>query len=262
MKDLYATLGVAKTATPEEIKRAYRKLASQHHPDKGGDTARFQEIEEAYRVLSDPQQRAHYDQPRPQMNNFQFNMGPGGFDFDSIFNMFGARMHPGHQRPPAQARMNLWVQLADVATGGKRTVSVGSAQGQQVVEIEIPPGVEDGETFNYPGLAPGGVDLVVTYRIHPNPRWQRQGLNLYTDSPVSVWTLILGGEVEIRDLLGRELTVGIPKSCQPGTMLRCRGRGLSGRRGESGDLMIRVQAQIPTEISPELMAQIQAETHR
>lgn len=262
MKDLYATLGIQRTATPEEIKRAYRRLASQHHPDKGGDTARFQEIEEAYRVLSDPQQRAHYDQPRPQMNTFNFNMGPGGFDFDSIFNMFGARMHPGQQRQPAQARMNLWIQLSDVATGGQRTVSVGSAQGQQVVEIEIPPGVEDGETFAYPGLAPGGIDLVVTYRIHPNPRWQRQTLNLFTDTPVSVWTLILGGEIEIRDILGRELTVGIPQNCQPGTMLRCRGRGLTGRSGEKGDLMIRVQAQIPTEISPELMAQIRVETHR
>ena len=262
MKDLYAILGVDRTATPEEIKRAYRKLASQHHPDKGGDTARFQEIEEAYRVLSDPQQRSHYDQPRPQMNQFHFNMGPGGFDFDQIFSMFGARMHPGHHRPPPQARMNLWIQLADVATGGKRTVSVGSAQGQQLVEIEIPPGVEDGETFNYPGLAPGGIDLVVTYRIHNNPRWQRQGLHLYTEQPVSIWTLILGGEIAVKDLQGAELSVGIPQSCQPGTTLRCRGRGLRGRAGETGDLMVRVQAQIPADISPELMAQIQSETHR
>lgn len=261
MKDHYATLGIERTATPDQIKRAYRKLASQHHPDKGGDTQRFQQIEEAYRILSDPQQRAHYDQPRPQMNQFHFNMGGGGFDFDTIFNMFGARVHPGQQRTP-QARMNLWIQLADAATGGRRTVSVGTAQGQQMVEIDIPPGVEDGESFNYPGLAPGGIDLIVTYKIHPNPRWQRQGLNLFTEAQVNIWTLITGGEISVRDIAGHELTVGIPNRCQPGTVLRCRGRGMASRSGEKGDLMLRVQAQIPPEISPELMAQIQAETHR
>lgn len=261
MKDYYATLGVQRTATPDEVKRAYRKLASQHHPDKGGDTARFQEIEEAYRVLSDPQQRAHYDQPRPQMNQFHFNMGQGGFDFDTIFNMFGARVNPGQHRP-AQARMNLWIQLTDVAQGGHRAVSVGSAQGQQVVEIEIPLGVEDGETFNYPGIAPGGIDLIVTYRIHNNPRWQRQGLNVYTEQPVNIWTLITGGEIQIKDLLGKELTVGIPPRCQPGTTLRCRNRGIKHRAGNTGDLLLRVQAQIPAEISPELIDHIRAETDR
>ena len=84
----YDTLGIAKTATPEEIKRAYRKLASQHHPDKGGDTAKFQQVEEAYRVLSDPQQRAQYDNPQP--NNIHFNFGHDqNINIDEIFSRFG-----------------------------------------------------------------------------------------------------------------------------------------------------------------------------
>lgn len=260
MKDYYSILGVAKTADANEIKRAYRKLASQHHPDKGGDTAKFQEIEEAYRVLSDPDQRNAYDHPRPQMNQFNFNMGPGGFDFDTIFNMFGARPNM-HQRPQS-ARMNLWIQLVDVATGGMRTVNVGTPQGQQVVEIEIPRGVEDGQSFNYPGLAPGGVDLVVTYRVHPNPRWHREGLNLYLEHPVDIWTMITGGETLVRDLQNRELNVGIPEKCQPGTILRCRGRGIENDKGHAGDLMVKIQARIPDTISPELLAQIRAETTR
>jgi DnaJ-class molecular chaperone len=131
-----------------------------------------------------------------------------------------------------------------------------------MVEIDIPPGVEDGESFNYPGLAPGGIDLIVTYKIHPNPRWQRQGLNLFTEAQVNIWTLITGGEISVRDIAGHELTVGIPNRCQPGTMLRCRGRGLAGRQGDKGDLMLKIQAQIPVEISPELMTQIQAEIRR
>lgn len=256
----YETLGVDKSATPEQIKQAYRRLASKFHPDKGGDTAKFQEIEEAYRVLSDPDQRGAYDHPRPSMNQFNFNMGGGNFDFDTIFNMFGARPNM-HQRAPT-ARMNLWIQLVDVATGGMRTVTVGTPQGQQVVEIEIPRGVEDGQSFNYPGLAPGGVDLVVTYRIHPNPRWQRNGLNIYVEHPVDIWTMITGGQTTVRDLQNRELAVGIPAGCQPGTILRCRGRGIETDRGETGDLMVKVQAQIPAQISPELMAMIQAETTR
>ena len=172
MKDYYSILGVGRTAASDEIKRAYRKLASQHHPDKGGDTARFQEIEEAYRVLSDPQQRAQFDNPRSNFGGFRFHEQP--FDFNTIFNMFGTQFqHPQRQQRPAQARMSLWIQLSDVASGGKRTVSVGSSAGSQIVELDIPVGIDDGATVAYPGLAPGGIDLVVTFRIHPNPRWQR-----------------------------------------------------------------------------------------
>lgn len=258
MKDYYSILGVPRTAAQDEIKRAYRKLASQHHPDKGGDTAKFQEIEEAYRVLSDPDQRGAYDNPRPNTGGFNFHNQP--FDFDTIFNMFGAR--PNMQQRPASARMNLWIQLVDVATGGMRTVTVGTPQGQQIVEIEVPRGVEDGQSFNYPGLAPGGMDLVVTFRIHPNPRWHREGLTVYVEHPVDVWTMITGGETMVRDLQNKELAVGIPEKCQPGTILRCRGRGIQDNKGQTGDLMVRVQAKIPDTISPELLSQIRAETSR
>ncbi len=263
MKDHYSTLGVARTATPDEIKKAYRKLASQHHPDKGGDTAKFQEIEEAYRVLSDPAQRQQYDNPRPDLGGFGFRQQGGNpFDFDNIFNMFGAQFNQSQPRQRAQARMSLWIQLSDVASGGKKTVSVGSHSGSQIVEIEIPLGVEDGASVMYPGLAPGGVDLVVTFRIHPNPKWQRDGFNLYTDQKVSVWTLITGGEIEVRDILNRELTVAIPPMTQPGQILRCRGRGLPDRSRNPGDMMIRLQAEIPRNIPEDLLALIRQQTGR
>jgi curved DNA-binding protein len=263
VKDHYSTLSVSRTATPDEIKKAYRKLASVHHPDKGGDTAKFQEIEEAYRVLSDPTQRQQYDNPQPNFGGFNFRQQSGQpFDFDNIFNMFGAQFNQHQPRQRTQARMSLWIQLSDVASCGKRTVSVGSHSGSQIVEIEIPPGVEDGTSVVYPGLAPGGVDLAVTFRIHPNPRWQRDGFNLYTDQKVDIWSLIAGGEISVKDILNRELTVAVPPMTQPGQILRCRGRGLPDRSRNPGDMMIRLQAEIPRNIPEDLLALIRQQTGR
>ena len=256
MSNHYETLGVARNATPEEIKRAYRKLASQHHPDKGGDKEKFQTIQAAYATLSDTQQRAAYDNPRPQMPpGFEFHAN-GPFDFNTIFNMFGTRMQsPGQQRHQ-QARMDLWITIVDVATGGRRTVSVGSQQGTLTVEIEVPLGIEDGNTVHYSGIGPGGMDLLVTYRIHPHPRWQRHGLTLATNHVVSVWDLIVGCDTVFTDVQGTELLLTIPPGTQPGTQMRVKGRGLRAKSGGSGDIIVAIQARLPDNISPELMEMI------
>ena len=259
MTDHYATLGVPKTASADEIKRAYRKLASQHHPDKGGDKNKFQEVEQAYRILSDPQQRQAYDNPQPDIGGFQFNQG--GFDFDSIFDIFGARFtHPGQQRRPNYARMTLWVSLYDAATGGRRTVSVGTHTGTSTVEIDIPLGIEDGQGVQYSGLAPGGGDLIIQFRIHPNHNWQRNGQHLITEQTVSIWDLILGKEIEIVDIRNDRFLMNIPARTQPGTMLRMRGRGMPDRNGSRGDLLIRVNAQIPANIPEEIIQAIEQNT--
>jgi DnaJ-class molecular chaperone len=249
MTDHYTVLGVGKTATPDEIKRAFRKLASQHHPDKGGDTARFQEIQAAYDTLGDPAKRQQYDNPRPQFNNFN---RPGGqqFDFDTIFDVFGARFAQQRQQP-AVSRVNLTITLTDVAVGGRRTIGIGAS----TVEIEIPAGVNDGDNVQYRGLGPHGSDLVITYRIAPSSTWQRQGSNILTEHPVSVWDLILGSETVVQDLLGNELTILVPAGTQPGAKLRLRGRGLPGRGG-LGDMLVQIQAIIPTDIPEDLLSLI------
>jgi curved DNA-binding protein len=249
MTNHYQTLGVERTASAEDIKRAYRKLAGQHHPDRGGDTAKFQTIQAAYDVLGDPGKRQQYDNPAPQ---FQGSMP---FDFDNIFNMFGARFQqPG--QPQQQVRMSLWITLADVAQGGRRTVSLGN----MTVEIEIPLGINDGDNVQYANLGPGGTNLIVNYRIHPHPRWQRQALNLTQDETVLVWDLILGGEMPVRDIQGNTLNMMVPAGTQPGTMLRLKGRGLRDRSGKTGDLFVRIQARLPDNIPQELRDQI-AQTH-
>jgi curved DNA-binding protein len=260
MKNHYQTLGVGQAASPEEIKRAYRKLAGQHHPDKGGDTRLFQEIQAAYDVLGDPQRRAEYDNPAQGGVHFGAGFGGQPFNFDTIFDIFGTRFQHGgfQQQQRQQARMTLWVTLPDVAQGGHRTVSVGTQQGTQAVEIEIPLGLEDGDTVQYPGLAPGGMDLIIQYRIHAHPGWQRQGLNLVSDQVVNIWDCILGAEINIRDLLGNQLTMSIPPRTNPGTILRLRGRGLRQRQGNVGDLLVRVNAMIPEQIDPDIIAVLES----
>ena len=260
MTNHYQTLGVDRDATPDQIKRAYRKLASQHHPDKGGDKHKFQEIEAAYRTLSDPQQRAMHDNPRSQFSNM--NMGGQGFDFQTIFDIFGTRFqhpgqHPGHQRMQQQARMSLWITLPDVAVAGKKTISVGTQQGTMTVEIEIPVGINDGDTVQYSGIGPNGMDLLITFRIHPSPQWERHGFNLITDHVITIWDLIVGAEIQLRDILGNTLSLTIPPRTQPGTTFRLRGRGLAQRGGEFGDLLVRVQATIPTDIPENIIDAIQ-----
>lgn len=259
MKNLYQTLGVERTATADEIKRAYRRLAGQHHPDKGGDTRLFQEIQAAYDVLGDPQRRAEYD--NPHMGGMHFGPGFAGgqpFNFDTIFDIFGTRFqhNPFHQQR-MQARMTLWVTLADIAQGGRKTVSVGTQSGTQTVEIEIPEGIEDGTTIQYAGLAPGGGDLIIQYRIHAHPGWQRQGLNLMTEQTINIWNCVLGGELLMRDLLGSQLTVTVPPRTQPGTVMRLRGRGLR-QKNNVGDILVRINAMIPDHIDDELIELIKS----
>jgi DnaJ-class molecular chaperone len=261
MINYYQTLGIDQDATPDQIKRAYRKLASQHHPDKGGDKNKFQEIQGAYDTLSDPQKRAQHDNPRPQFNNM--NMGGQGFDFQTIFDVFGTRFQQPHQQQRVQqARMTLWVTLPDVAVAGKKTISVGTHLGTMTVEIEMPPGLDDNDTVQYPGIGPGGMDLLITFRIHPTPQWERQGPNLITEQITDVWSLIMGTELQVRDILGSTLSLAIPPRTQPGTMFRLRGRGLTQRSGPAGDLLVRVQATIPKDIPENVIdaiRQIQAQ---
>jgi len=251
MTDYYAALGVPRTATADEIKQAFRRLASQHHPDKGGDTQKFQAIQEAYATLGDEQKRAEYNNPRPQFSGFN-----GGVNINDIFNMFG---HGFAQQPRQRShvRMTLTITLNDVATGGKRTVSLGTAQGISAVEIEIPRGIHDGDNVHYEGIGPGGSDLVVQYRVQPDRTWQRQDLNLITDTRVSIWDIILGTELHITTITGDVLSANIPPRSQPGVTLRLRRRGLTNRNGTTGDIMVRVQAFVPDSISPELLAAIQ-----
>ena len=254
MTDHYAALGVDRTASADQIKQAFRKLASTHHPDKGGDTKKFQEIQSAYAVLGDAQKRTEYDNPRPQFSGF------GGGGMNDIFSQMFGQMHGAQQARRSHVRMSLWITLLDVVRGGRRPISVGTAAGTSTVEIDIPLGINDGDNVQYQGIAPGGQDLVIQFRVQPHAEFRREGLTLHTTHKISVWDLILGGDAEIRTIDSSLLVITIPPGCQPGMVLRLQQKGIQDRNGQKGDLMVHIQAQIPATIAPELLAAI--EQHR
>lgn len=257
MTDYYQTLGVPRTASEDDIKKAFRKLAMKHHPDRGGDEKKFKEINEAYDTLGDAAKRQQYDNPqvRININGNPFNGSGGGpFNFDTIFEMFGARMNPRGQQAPRNQRISIWIPLETAVVGGPRTVSMHTQTGTQALEITIPPGINDNENVRYPGLGPGGLDLIVNYRVHGHPGWQRDGQDLYTERAVDFWQLILGSNLEITDLQGRVLSLAIPPRTRPGTMLRARGRGVMREGHTTGDLIVRLRAEMPVNIPEEIIA--------
>ena len=250
MKDHYATLGVGRGASDAEIKKAYRRLASQHHPDKVGSTQQFQAIEEAYRVLSDPAARQEYDNPRPQP---QF--GSAAFNLDEIFNMFGARFQQQPRQPTAN--LQLWITLQDLATPGPRVIAVSSPYGQSQIEIQIPAGIRDGDSVRYPRVAPGQQDLVITYRVRPDPTWQRENNHVILEHTIDVWQAMLGAQVRVPTLRGTEIELSVPAMTQPGTMLRVRGHGLPGRNGAAaGDMLVRISVRLPDTVPESVLTEI------
>ena len=262
MIDYYQVLGIPRTANGEDIKRAYRKLATQYHPDKGGDTEKFQEIQQAYSVLSDPQTRMQYDRPQSQFN-MNFGAGAQEFNFESVFNVFNARFHQAHAQQPrkTQLKLTLWLTIHDVFTGGRRPVSIGTPQGNIIAEIEIPQGVEDGETLQYPNIGPDGSDIIVTFRHHANPQWKVDGPNVTTEYEISLWDCILGKQVSIRGIQNENMILTIPGRTNPGSTLRMRGQGLPIRNGvgSRGDLLVKIRTTIPEHISDELLSLIKNE---
>jgi len=258
MTDHYATLGVTKLATHDEIRTAYRKMASVHHPDKeSGNKEKFQEIQAAYGILGDIEKRAQYDNPPSPFSRgptgFQFNTSSGGVN--DMFNQMFRQSRQQQQHTPF-VRMSLWIQLHDVATGGKRPVAIGGNTGTSTIEIDIPMGINDGDSVQYQGLAPGGGDLVIQFRIHPNATWQRSGLDLITEHNASIWDMILGSDISVKTITGGELTTTMQPNTQPRTVLRLRQHGLKDSHGRQGDILIRVSPVIPQDIAPEIIAAI------
>jgi DnaJ-class molecular chaperone len=225
--DHYQILGVAKTATPDEIKKAYRKLASQHHPDKGGDTAKFQEIQTAYDTLSDPQKRQQYDSPATQgfggfPGGFQFNTGGG---FEDIFDMFMNHRNEQRRPQPQVFRTIVSIALFQAYHGGEQVIKLQTHSGTNLVKINIPRGINNGDQVRVDNVIDGAA-LMVEFRIQPDLKFDRNGPHLICNQPVSVLDLIAGGTFEFTTLSGKTLEVSIKSKTQPNTQLKIAGQGM------------------------------------
>jgi curved DNA-binding protein len=256
----YTILGVAKGATADTIKRAYKEKAKEHHPDRGGDASKFAEISNAYDILKDPNKRAYYDQTGssdPQKQGFGFSQTQGQpFDFDTIFNIFGQRMHPNRPPRPRDARITMAIDLEDAVKGGKRTLALQMQTGQNTIEVDVPPGVVDGENIRYPKLGPGGLDLVIHYRLKPHPRWQRHGNDMHSEQDVNLWTLVVGGNIKITDIIGRSFNLNIPPRTNPGSVMRLASCGVKRIGHNPGDIFVKINTKIPVSIPDEIIRAI------
>jgi DnaJ-class molecular chaperone len=253
MTDHYSTLGVGKNANADEIKQAYRRLAGKHHPDKGGDTSTFQKIEEAYRILSDPQQRQQYDNPISQGNpfqgfpggGFQFNMN--GFNMDEIFGQMFRQQQTSFNQQHAY-RTTYWITLEHVYNGGEEVLKLQTPAGAHMVKVNIPKGIQDGGQVRYEKVI-DSADLIVEYRIHPHLKYERRINDLYSNHSISVLDLIVGTTFEFTTISGKKLEVTVQPNTQPYMHLKLSNQGLPMQgTNQFGDQIILLKPFIPDTI--------------
>ncbi len=247
--DHYQILGVSRDATPQDIKKAFRKLAMKHHPDKGGDEAKFKEIQQAYEVLSDPDKRQQYDNPNP----FEGIFGQGGDPFRQgtpFGDIFGDIF--GHRRQPVKNPDGLFdmdITLENAYSGMDSTISTPEGK----VQLHIPPGVRPGTKFRIPGKAGGRMpnlppgDLIVRVNVINPPEWGRENDHLFIRVEVNAIEAMIGSAVRIRHLDGKQYDVTIPAGTQPGGRIKMAGLGMPNpQNGRTGDLYLLVNVHVPT----------------
>jgi len=264
MTDAYSTLGVQRGATDEEIKRAYRKLAAKHHPDKeGGNTAKFQEIQGAYETLSDPQKRQEHDNPNPfgggGNGGFEFHFGAGGAPAQDIFHQFfGQRAgNPFQQAQPRRnkdLRINITVTLSSTLAEQQKTVNVQTTKNDKFnIDVKIPRGVSNGTTIKYTQMGDNFFesltrgDLYVIINVIADSRFELHGVNLVTNLEITSIEAMTGTEKEVVGIEGSTFLIKIPVGCQFGTKFGLQGKGLYQMNTQHrGDLIVNTIIKTPT----------------
>lgn len=301
-KDFYKVLGVEKGASDAELKKTYRKLARQFHPDSNaGDAkaeARFKEISEAYSVLSDSEQRAEYDQMRAMGSGARFTSGgngaQGGFEdvFGGLFNGAGGgrRAGAGYQQngfedllggmfgngqfgrtsggfqgyggPTTGRDLSASTTLDFITAINGETITLQPSGGKSI-KVKIPAGVNDGQKIRLKGKgepSPDGGeagDLVLTVTVRKHPVFERDGINLRVDVPVTFVEATLGATVEVPTLGGEPVRLRVAAGTPSGRVLRVKGRGVTTPKG-TGDLLASVHVAVPSHLSDQAKKNLEA----
>ena len=281
-KDYYKILGVDRKASEDEIRKAYRKLAKQYHPDYNPNDKqaedRFKDINEAYEVLSDAKKRSTYDRLGNDYSQWQRRGNPGDFDWgqygsgfpggtrvnmDDLNDLFGGGGIGGFSdffqtifggggvrtssRPQTQGyQQELQITLEEAYRGTMRLIQSDGREKQ----VRIPAGVRTGSKVRVPGVGPQGLDLYLIVEVTDDPRFERRGNDLHTTATVNVFTAALGGEAVVDTFEGK-IKLNIPAGTQPEQVFRLAGRGMPHVKEpkEKGDLFVRVKVQIPKYLS-------------
>jgi curved DNA-binding protein len=283
-KNYYAVLGVSKTATPEEIKRAYRKLARKYHPDLNpGDKdaeAKFKDLNEANEVLSDPEKRQKYDQFGQYWNqpgyretgpSRETNVSPGNFDqyndFDSFINdLLGRSKHRTHtttsggfdnfgggfrsQAPAPDTEAAISLSFFEAFHGAQKRLQLDG----ETINVRIPEGAKPDSRIRIKGkgrpspFSQQRGDLYLTIALLPHPFFKFSGGNLTCEVPIRPDEAVLGAQIQVPTPEGR-VTMSLPKGVRSGQLLRLRGKGWTQPKGGRSDLMVKLQIVSPKKLS-------------
>ena len=280
----YDTLGVSENASLDDIKKAYRRLANQHHPDKGGDTNKFQQIQAAYDAISDEQKRSQYDADRRGVGGFRFtvnghNMGAGvPHEMEEMLKSFGFAFGPGfangadpfnafrQPRRNKDLQIEIIISLASTLEEQTKIINVKTTNGDLYpVEIKIPRGVRPSSTIKYPGLGdnffstlPRG-DLYIKIQLESNIEFGVDNLDLIKNIEIDCIRAMVGNNVVIHGLDGKQFELNVPAGTQPNTRFRIHNQGLYAmNQNVRGSLIINVKVNVPVNLTIEQQQTLKA----
>lgn len=260
MKDPYRILGVKKSATAEEIKAAYRKLAREMHPDldPGNPWAEdeFKELSAAYDLLSDEKKRGQYERGeidangnklKPDGRHQRKSSSSSGKPFDWYFKQKAEKQKAGRRINGANVTYNLKVDFAEAVKGCEKEVSLTTGKR---INVKVPAGTDNGQSLRLKGQGTPGInggqdgDALVEIEVSPHPQFTKKGLDLHIDVPVSLPEAILGGKIEVPTIDGH-VAVNVPANSSSGTKLRLKGKGVKMPKAEPGDQYVTIKIILP-----------------